>query len=51
MKNRDKQRANRRKKPKTGEISYHNHEHYADPTAYQAMKNIERNAQRDKPER
>ena len=48
MKNRDKQRANRRKTAKPEKISYHNPEHYADPTAYFALRNIER---KEKPAR
>ncbi len=41
MKNRDRQRENRRKNPKDDEISFFNHEHYADPTAFYAMKKME----------
>ena len=51
MKNRDRQRANRQKKPRTDEIPYRNHDHYADPTAYYALKSIERSTRRDKPAR
>ena len=48
MKNRDRQRANRQKKPRTDEIPYRNHEYYADPTAYYALKSVERSTRRDK---
>ena len=41
MKDRSRQRANRRKKLKEEEISFYNHEHYADPTAFYALKKME----------
>ena len=51
MKNKDRQHANRQKKPRTDEIPYRNHEYYADPTAYYALKSVERSTRRDKPDR
>ena len=52
MRNRQKQRDLRKEKAKRREeIPYRNNEHYADPTAYNALKCIERGARRDKPER
>ena len=43
MKNRNRQRENRRNKNWVG---YYNHERYADPTAYQALNNIIREEKR-----
>lgn len=44
MKNRKKQRANRKIKKRfcSLKINYFNSENYCDPTAYAAIKNIER---------
>ena len=45
MKNRERQRENRRHKKEA--VSFYNHERYADPTPYLAMKNISREARKD----
>lgn len=44
MKNRKKQRQNRKRKKRfaSAKINYFNSENYCDPTAYAAIRNIER---------
>lgn len=44
MKNRARQRRNRQYREEM--ISYRNHEHYADPTAYYAIRNIVKEGQK-----
>ena len=48
MKNRNRQRENRRLKDERIQKPWLNHEGYHDPTAYLAIRNIERSAQGDR---
>lgn len=52
MKNRKKQRANRKRKKRFTytKVNYYNSENYCDPTAYAAIKNIERKHKKKKSE-
>ena len=50
MRNRQKQRQLKKEQAKhRDEIPYRNLEHYADPTAYHALRNIEREERHPKP--